>query len=221
MVNVAKAVEYLIMKKPFLQDALARGLINNAALAESLIPHLTKELGTNVKFSAVNMAIRRLSEKLDYSTNSQGIHFDTNVDVSMRSDLIEITLFKLMGVKEYLEKINQLVDINQGDFLTITNGVHEIMVLTNAKYYSKITQILPKSVIKNALTNLGSITLNIPSNSVNTSGLFYMFTRALNWEAINIVDIVSTFTELTFIVAEDDLPRSFTSIKKTLQAHSN
>ena len=67
MVTIAKIVENIINEKPFLQEALSHGIINNAALAYNLIPEIEKELKKKVKFSAVNMAIRRLSEKLEKS----------------------------------------------------------------------------------------------------------------------------------------------------------
>lgn len=48
-------------------------------------------------------------------------------------------------------------------------------------------------------------------------GLFYKITRALNWENINIVDIISTWTEMSFIVKEDDIPKAFTVLKKIIK----
>ena len=67
MVNVSHLVEKIIEQKPFLQEALSKGIVNNAALAEELRPQIEKELKKEVKFSAVNMAVRRLSEKLNKS----------------------------------------------------------------------------------------------------------------------------------------------------------
>ena len=65
MVNMSFLVEKIIEQKPFLQEALSKGIVNNAALAEQLMPELEQQLKNKVKFSAVNMAIRRLSEKLE------------------------------------------------------------------------------------------------------------------------------------------------------------
>ena len=66
------------------------------------------------------------------------------------------------------------------------------------------------------MENLSSLTLNIPESSIETIGLFYIVTRALNWENINIIDIVSTYTEMTFIVKEEDTARSFNALKRLL-----
>ena len=64
MVTAAHIVKKLVQEKPFYQEALSRGIINNAALAEELLPDIEKELGKKVKLYAVIMAIRRLSEEL-------------------------------------------------------------------------------------------------------------------------------------------------------------
>src|SRR5690606_31147328 len=49
MVTVSQVVRKLVRDKPFLQEALSRGIINHASLAESFIPVIEKELGKSVK----------------------------------------------------------------------------------------------------------------------------------------------------------------------------
>tara|TARA_Y100000310_G_C20472884_1_gene710945 strand:+ start:66 stop:725 length:660 start_codon:yes stop_codon:yes gene_type:complete len=218
MVTVAHLVEKIIEQKPFLQEALSKGIVNNAALAEELLPQIEKELKKRVKFSAVNMAIRRLSEKLKKTFVSTA-KFDKDTDITIKSDLIEITIFKTQDIQKHIKQIYDLVDFNQGDFLTITQGLHEMMIITNQKHAQAITKLFPKSSIKKIIKNLSSLTLNIPITAIETVGLFYIVTRALNWENINIVDIVSTLTEMTFMVKEDDTAKSFEVLKELVKVN--
>ena len=44
MVSITHHVERMIRQKPFLQEALSRGIVNNAALAEELIPGIEKSI---------------------------------------------------------------------------------------------------------------------------------------------------------------------------------
>ena len=216
MVTVSHLVEKIIEQKPFIQEALSNGIINNAALADQMLPEIEKELKKKVKFSAVNMAIRRLSEKLEQSFISKA-KFDKNSDITLKSNLIEITVYKMEYSQEYIQELYSLVDIKGGDFLTITQGLHELMIITNEKYEKKILEMFPNKLIKKSIKNLSSITINIPEESIETIGLFYIVTRALNWENINIVDIVSTFTEMTFIIKEEDTARSFNVLKELIK----
>jgi len=218
MVNTSQIVEKIIKQKPFLQEALSKGIINNAALAEQLIPIAKKELGKDVKFSAVNMAIRRLSEKL--SKSFVGVaKFDNKSDIIIRSNLIEITIYKTEtnDIEKLIHEVYDLIDIKYGDFLTITQGLHEIMFITNDKYKKGILEIIPNKSIKKTIENLSSLTINIPVNSIETVGLFYIVCRALNWENINIVDIVSTLTEMTFIVNESDTSRAYDTLQNLIK----
>ncbi len=216
MVTVSHLVEKIIEQKPFIQEALSNGIINNAALADQMLPEIEKELKKKVKFSAVNMAIRRLSEKLEQSFISKA-KFDKNSDITLKSNLIEITVYKMEDSQEYIKELYSLVDIKGGDFLTITQGLHELMIITNEKYEQKILEMFPNKLIKKSIKNLSSITINIPEESIETIGLFYIVTRALNWENIPIVDIVSTFTEMTFIIKEEDTARSFNVLKELIK----
>ena len=119
MVTVARIVEKIIKNKPFVQEALSKGIINNAALAESIMPIVEREFNGAVKFSAVNMALRRLSEKLG-KTLAQTAHFTDVSDISIRSDLVEITFYKIENIQKKIQKLYDVVDINSGDLLTIT-----------------------------------------------------------------------------------------------------
>lgn len=215
MVNVAHIVEKIISEKPFLQEALARGIVNNSALAEEIIPEIEKELKKKVKFPAVNMAIRRLSEKLDKSfiVNAK---FDQNTDISIRSDLVEIPVFKMEDVQDNIKELYGLVNFRKGDFLTVTQGLHEVMVITNKRYEKKVMELFSKKSVKKVISNLSSITINIPDESVDEVGLFYLVTRALTWENINIIDIVSTLNEMTFILREDDTARAYDCLKNLI-----
>jgi len=165
------------------------------------------------------MAIRRLAEKLEKTFVTKA-KFDKSSDITIKSNLIEITFFKIEDIQEYIPKLYKIVDLKGGDFLTITQGLHEIMIITNEKHEKKIMSIFPKKSIKKKIKGLISLTINIPIEAVETLGLFYLATRALSWENINIIDIVSTLTEMTFIIKEDDTSRAFTTLKKMIESNS-
>jgi len=219
MVTVAHLVEKMIEQKPFLQESLNQGIINNAALAERLLPQIEKELKKKVKFSAVNMAIRRLGEKLKKSF-VHTVKFDLNSDITIKSNLVEIIVYKTEELQNNIKKLYTIVNLNKGDFMTITQGLHEVMIITNQKHEPKVLDVFLGSTVKKKIRNLSSLTINIPEESVETMGFFYLVTRTLNWENINIIDIVSTFTEMTFIIKEKDTSRAFEVLSKLIKENS-
>jgi aspartokinase len=216
MPTVAHIVKKIIERKPFVQEALSRGILNNAALAEELTPVIEKELGKKVKFSAVNMAIRRLAEKLE-KTFVIRPKFNKKSDITIKSDLVAITLYKDEIMQKDFKKLYEIINIKSGDLLTITQGFHEIMLVINRKNRKKILKLFPKSSIKKMIKSLSSLTINVPIESIRTIGLFYSVTRSLTAENINIVDIVSTLTEMTFILDENDTARAFDILQRLIK----
>ncbi len=214
MVTIANLVEKEVREKPFVQEALGRGIINHAALAEEIRPLIEKELNKKVKFSAVNAAIRRLSEKLSKKPMEQAT-FDERSEIIVRSDMVEITIERNNESDDIIKKIQSKINRNKGDFLTITQGINEIMIITNSRHEKKIIEIVPS--YKKIIREVSVISMIIPEESFETIGLFYKITRALNWENINIVDIISTWTEMSFILKEDDIPKAFKVLKKIIK----
>jgi len=218
MVTVSHIVGKIIQDKPFIQEGLAKGIINHAALAEELKPQIEKELKKKIKFSAVNMAIRRLSEKLENAPFNNP-KFSKDSDITIKSDLMEITLFKTEEVQEHIKEIHDLIDFNRGDFLTITQGLHELMIITNQKHESEILKRFHKKSVKKKISSLSSLTINIPIKSINTVGLFHLITKSLAWENISIVDMVSTLTETTLIFNEEDTGKAFNVLNELIKKH--
>ncbi len=92
----------------------------------------------------------------------------------------------------------------------------------SSKTYFKISTSIIEDNNKNNpnhLTKLilSSLSIKIPIEAIETVGLLYILTKAINWENINIVEIVSTLTEMTFILKEDDVSRAFNTVKKLIK----
>lgn len=216
MVTVSHLVEKIVEKKPFLEEALAKGIINYAALAEILQPDIEKELKIKVKTSAVMMALRRFSEKLEKSFVGQAPIKFKESDLTIRSDLFEVTALKSPSID--IRELYDLVDFSKGDFLTVTQGLYEVTIIASRKHKAKILKLLDREKIVKTVDNLSSLTVKIPIEALETIGLFYVVTKALTWDNINIIEIVSTLTEMTFILKEDDVSNAFNTLKKLIQA---
>ena len=215
--TVARTVERIVKQRPFLEEALRQGIVNNAALAEQLIPQIETEERSKVKFSAVNMALRRLSERLSAHPLTR-VKFETS-DITIKSGLAVITAHNDAKTRKDLRVLYDMVDFARGDFITITQGVHEIMIITNDRYANRVVQSL-KSSYRKMIRDVNSVTVRLPPKAVDTPGVLYILTRALVWADVNVIDVVSTFTELTYVVRDADATRTFEALKDVMQTYS-
>ena len=62
--------------------------------------------------------------------------------------------------------------------------------------------------------NLASITVKLPEENSNCSGLYYYIFKKIAWEGINLLEVVSTTNEFTLIVSQDDIDKAFSVVKR-------
>lgn len=220
MLKISQLVEEIIKNKPFLHEALNQGIINNAALAEQILPEIEQKTSTKIKFQTINMAIRRFAEKQQTIKTNKPPKFTNNTDIILRSNLIETTIFKNENSQEIIKKLYDEINIKQGDFLTITQGINEIMFLTNKKNLNLMKTNINQNLIKDITKNLSSLTINLPLEFKNSIGFFLLISKTLSWENINIIDIVSTLTEITVIVDENNASKTFDTLNKMIKKNS-
>ncbi len=216
MVTISHIVGKILDRKLFIEEALNKGIINYGALAELILPEVEHELKKKVKHSAVMMALRRHAEKAAKKL-FRTARFNEDTDIIIRSDLVEITIVKTPDSGELIKKIYNIVDIKKGDFVSVVQGLNEISIITNRKHERSIEKLVRKNDVKWVEKELSSLTINIPEESTETIGLFYMITRALSWESIKIIEIVSTWSEMTYVLKTEEVSFAFNVIKKLVE----
>ena len=209
MVTISKIVEKYIKERPYLSEALVRGVINYAGLADTMKSYVDSQFGSTVQETAIMMALRRLSETLSHSPHHE---ISLKTDISLKSDLFEITFHKSAASYKNIMRIYSIVD-SERDFLTVTQGVYEITIFANERNHKKIRDILHGEKVIKEIRKLASLTCTLPLDAYNDPGYIFFISRTFAWENISIVEFVSTLTEMTLIVAEKDVSRSFEALK--------
>lgn len=205
MVTISNIVENEVRNQPFLQEVLAKKLINYAALAEEFQPKIEQILRKKVKIGAVIMALRRHADKLEQKFGGQTNSNDLKkIELAMKSNIVVITAVKSSTIFSVLKKLYSLVDFEKGDLMTVTQGSHEVTLIASQKYKQRFLDALKDEKILGKDEDVFAISLKYPETLVYSPGLFYAVTRELAWRDINILEFASTKTELTVIVSKED-----------------
>ena len=59
------------------------------------------------------------------------------------------------------------------------------------------------------MLNLASITLKLPKENLDQSGIYYFILKQLAWANIPLQEIISTTHEMTIVVKEEDVNETF------------
>lgn len=219
MKTISSVVENYIKTKPFLLSALSQGIINLTSLSRNMLPDLQQELGKDVKQGAIVMALKRLSEDLDFRLNHKIVKVLKNLgEITVRSSLSDYTFAVsetiLNRQAELISDINDHSDI----FYTSSRGVNETNIIVSESVSHLVDKHFASEKLLHHFNNLASITIKLPKDNVSTPGVYYFIFQRLAWEGIIINEVVSTSYEFTILVSEDDVDVAFKVIKdlKTL-----
>jgi len=212
MATISHIVKKLVSDKPFLEEALRSKIISYGSLAERLQPVIEQELGKEIKFSAVVMALRRYSDELatKYTTIKP---FDFNGQITMKTNISDFTVLKTPSLVSKLKSAYNIVDYGRGDTLNFIIGSNEVSIIINEKHEGKLSKFLSEEKILSKESGLVSLTIMFASDDfVHTPGVIFTVMRKLAWENINIFEIISTMTELTFILSKKDSMKAYNAL---------
>lgn len=213
MVTVSHIVKKIVNGQPFVEEALSNGIINIANLAENMLPEIEKELGKTIKLPAVVMALRRYSEEI--SEHRKHSKFDYSGELIIKTNICDFTIAKTTMLMAKLKNIHNLVNLERGDTLNVIIGNNEVSVIISDKYEERLKSFLSGEKILNKEQNLVSLAIIFKSEKfTDTPGVIFNIIRKLAWENVNIYEIVSTMTELTFILSKKDSMKAYNVLQE-------
>jgi hypothetical protein len=207
-------VEEIIKKSPFLEEALAEGIINLSSLSRQIKPEIDEELQKDVQIGAIVMALKRLSPKFDPNLKIRVKKVINKLgDITVRS---KITYYTFANSDTIIDKQAVLLKGLKGKkdtFFAFTQGVYETTIILSDSEHSDVDSIFKGETLIQDTSGLSSITIKLPSENADVSGIYYFILKKIAWEGINISDIISTMHEFTIIVDDEYIDRAFSILK--------
>jgi aspartokinase len=218
MTSVARTVEKIVSGQPYLEDAMAKGILNLARVSQEIKPRVEAEMGKKATDAAIIMALHRLAETLQQHGRKERSSVTlSDVELSIRSDICEITVVRAPGMFDKLHGIYALVEHERGDTLNIIHGAYEISIIANKKYKKLIEQKLHGEKILSEMDGLALLSIKIPPKIVEIPGFFATVTRTLAWNGINLYETVSTMTEYSLVLSNRDATRAYSILEETFK----
>lgn len=210
MKTIQEAVEATIRKTPFIEEALNEKLINVSSLARLILPEVSKLLMREVKSGAVMMAINRLSPASELRIRKNIKKIAVNLgDFIVRSDLCDYTFKNTPSLfKEIATILSKSAEQND-TFLTVSQGIFETNIVASKSLQKEIEKVFKKEMLINHVANLASITIKLPKENLEQSGIYYFILKQLAWADITVQEVISTTNEMTIVVKEQNVNQTF------------
>ena len=214
MKTISAVVEHYIKKKPFLQTALAQGIINLTSLSTQIKPEIADELGKDVKDGAIVMALKRLSDDLEFRATHKIVKVLKNIgEITVRSNLSDYTFLASDTILQQQAKLLEEVNENQDVFYTSSRGVNEINIVISNIMDKVVEKYFKQERCTQKAEGLSSITVKLPAENVSVPGIYYFIFQRLAWEGIVLYEVISTTNEFTILVNDEQVDVAFKTIK--------
>ncbi len=216
MVTISHFVKKMVNERPVLQESMRQGIVSFSSLAERLKKPIEAELGKPVKESAVVMALRRYSEEIEDVPAKKAVSLFGS-EIVMKSGIADISVAKSDSIASKLEKLYRQVDFGRGDVLNLIHGDHEVSIITNEKHLEKVLKMLGDERVIAREKGLVAISIPISKEHLYTPGVIFAAVRKLAWDNVNIFELISTTTEMIFIISQKDAVRAYNSLQELVK----
>lgn len=214
MKTISSVVEEYIKKKPFLQSALAQGIINLTSLSRLVRPEIEEELGKDIRNGAIVMALKRLSDDLEFRATHKIIKVLKNIgEITVRSSLTDFTFLVSESILDNQTQLIKEVNKNKDVFYTSSRGVNEMNIVVSNILDDTVQELFKNEKCTQKASNLSSITVKLPAENVSVPGIYYFIFQRLAWEGIVLFEVISTTNEFTIIVNDEQVDTAFKTIK--------
>lgn len=202
--TIVEVVDQYLRQSPFLEEALADNLVNVSSLARRIKPFIEEKLQKPVKEGAIIVAINRREPNYYYKINLGIKGFLKNLgDIIVRSDLRDYTYANSETLMDSVRILIGRMGREKELFVTVSRGIYETTIIVSRAAESMAAKIFKKEKLIAEKTNLSSITIRLPKNNTEISGIYYFILKKIAWAGINIVEVISTSNEFTLVVSEE------------------
>lgn len=210
MKTIASCVEQLIKHQPFVEDALARKIINYSALAEDYQPGIEKMLGKPVNNGSIIMALRRYYPQK--RINEKQVR-DLG-DIVVRSGITDFTFLNSNTILDSQGKLLDQVKHIPKAYFTYSSTFHESNVLVSNNLTDVVKTCFAQETCVTVKSDLSSLSIALPEDNSKTVGLYFYIFKLLAYEGIPIFEMLSTSNYFTLFLEMQYVNQAFALINE-------
>lgn len=213
MINITDVVREILELDDTARTAMQRGLINYSSYARAIKSKVEDLCYKEVDEKSIVVSLSRISKEFSPKEQPQNIKL---LNLSVHSDLEEISYTR---TKESISKIKELYKLIPDDletFFTTTQSISEITVIGAKDIIDEVKKLFKELEPTYNSTKLSGVTVKFPLKYLDVPNVIFEISKSIARKKINIIEQVSTTTELTFIINKKDTELAVSQLSKLL-----
>jgi hypothetical protein len=208
MIRLGDVIAEMVKETPLLQFGIEHKLFNLTQIARYLKPHIEVRTKKSVQISAIVMALSRYQHQSGRKNLKRESYRIKNITV--HTGLATTTFTKNEEAHRSIHQFVSAVEKRHG-YITLSEGNAEITVI----YESVYEQLLKKYVTERPIyghIRLASLGISFEERYAEIPGFIYIVLQQLMLQHINIIEIISTYTELVLLIDESETKVGFETL---------
>ncbi len=209
MLRIGDALRDMVQGNPILQFGLQHRLLNLRSTAAYIKPLVEAKTRKQCTESSLTMALSRLQRAETKTLLSRSVyHFDR---VMMHTRLATFTYAKSKETHAGVQKLHAFLQ-RSGGYMTVAEGTSQITMILDVEQAVHVERLLlQQPLYRNE--HIASVSVSFGETYLNIPGLIYIVLQQLMLLNINIIEVSSTYTELSLYIDEADLKTAFDALE--------
>ena len=185
--------------------ALSNGYMNMSSYAHRIKPKVEALAKKQVTITSLVVSLSRLRKEIK---KAKPLIHDVRIkNITTKMPLTEIIYENSTGFTREFESLHKNISASPEDFFTVTKGLTEVDIICSSNLEAKILKhfIIKPKIINH---NFAAVGVSYGSEVFGTPNVFFSLLSITARARINIEELVSTPTELIFIVDEKDFAQT-------------
>jgi len=214
MRTIPEIIAGIIRRSPYLEEALAAGIINHSALARLIKAEVEGEAMKRIQPGAAIVGINRLARTLRGRAKRSRSVFRRAPDLIVRLNLFEVTYENSRTFILKQKKLFESASHRPQYFLTVTRGINETTIIASREIRNHVLSACRGEKLVSEIGKLASVTVMLPPGTALIPGVYSYILKALAWEGLNVIEVVSTLNEFSVILEDKVIDAAFSIIKR-------
>lgn len=211
MIKISVVIEEILKQDDIALAAAKQGWLNLSSYARSIQKDVEERLLKKVQIGSIVTALSRIIGTVPIQAELGRRPVQSLV---VHSSLEGMTYERNEETSDRIRRIYHATKTDNKTYLTVTQGLNEITVIAEARVAETFRTSLKRAQKIYDKKNLIGITVKFDLGYLEIPNLVFALTRRLSYKNINIIEIVSTATELTYILEKKDLACALEQLQK-------
>ena len=210
MTSITDAVRGIIQNNSFLAECLRLNLLNTSEYARQIQLEVEALTFKVVKTQTIVTSLNRLKTEFEAKlTNTFAVD-----DIQLKFPITDIVYAQSPTSHQKIAILYADIGKINNNFLNVIEGNTETNIFVNSGLLAQAKSVFEKEMPIFERGNLAAVILKFGSEFIDVPGSTFSVLRMISMQGINLIEVLSTYTELTIFVDLNDSQKVITIIQE-------